>query len=61
MTPTANPSRVPLFFQLRAFCAGGAVERKRRIGAERREGIGERKRHRGACLIMVEAEETEIA
>ena len=56
MTPMASPSLVALFFQLRDFCAGGAVERRRRDGVERREGIEARKRHRGACLIIVEAE-----
>ena len=54
MTPIANPSLVALFFQLRDFCAGGAVERKRRAGKERRVGIGARKWQRGICLIILE-------
>ena len=30
------------------------MERKRRVGMERSEGIGARKRQRGACLIIME-------
>ncbi len=30
------------------------MERKRQVGVERREGIGARKRQRGACLIILE-------
>lgn len=36
------------------------MERKRRVGVERREGIGARKRQRGACLIIVEAGRKDI-
>ena len=32
------------------------MESKRRVGVERKEGIGARNRQRGACLIIVEVE-----
>ena len=35
------------------------MERKRRVGMERREDIGARKRQRGACLIIVNYDKTE--
>ena len=60
MTPTARPSLVVLFFQLRDFWTGGAVERKRRVGAERREESGVRTRQRGACLIILRDEKKAI-
>ncbi len=36
------------------------MERKRRVGVERREGIGARKRQRGAGLIIMEVERKQI-
>ncbi len=50
----AMPHRTAPFFQLRDFCAGGAVERKRRVRAARNVGNDWRTSVRDADLIMIE-------